>query len=604
MVGPSVPWRPPLSRHRSHRRARRVLLRLGSAGLLVASATLVAATAAPPLASAAGQSISTTTNVAASTGNGTCLHPGSVTDPTNCNAYTSREDVWLSNLPQGLPDGDYFFAVSVPGTQADPNDGAAGLLSTDSHLDRSFRIDNGTVVALGTHLVENQRLQLFPFADTTNGGGVYIASVCSLADYPVSGSDCTHDAFKVGPDDPDVAFAPTVLKDAAGDYTRTYAWTVDKVADQTTVQGTSGSATVTYTVTVGHDDGTVSGVVVGGTITVFNPNADPLVADVTDQLSDGTVCAVTGGDDALLQPGDNDFAYTCALASLPQAQLDNTATATWADQAVGNAQLAAGTADFLFSDVSFTAALVDDCSAVTDTWAGALGTVCVGDANPTAYQYQRTFAFDTPGCVVHPNTATATADDSGTPTSDSADVTVCKIPLATGAHTIGFWSNKNGQGVIKGGAAPGGVCASGTYLRTYAPFKDLASGASCSAVASYVATVIAKATASTMNPMLKAQMLATALDVWFTGPGSTAASQKFLPHSNLGGTVIDLTHVKGTDVSGAFGGATSLTVSQMLTYAASKSNVGGSTWYANVKATQTKAKDAFDAINNQAAYGP
>ena len=56
------------------------------------------------------------------------------------------------------------------------------------------------------------------------------------------------------------------------------------------------------------------------------------------------------------------------------------------------------------------------------------------------------------------------------------------------------------------------------------------------------------------------------------------------------------------NVSGAFGGATSLTVSQMLTYAASQSNTGGTTWYANVKATQQLAKDAFDAINNQVAF--
>ena len=54
--------------------------------------------------------------------------------------------------------------------------------------------------------------------------------------------------------------------------------------------------------------------------------------------------------------------------------------------------------------------------------------------------------------------------------------------------------------------------------------------------------------------------------------------------------------------SSAFGGATSLTVSQMLTYAASQSNTGGTTWYSNVKATQQLAKDAFDAINNQVAF--
>ena len=38
--------------------------------------------------------------------------------------------------------------------------------------------------------------------------------------------------------------------------------------------------------------------------------------------------------------------------------------------------------------------------------------------------------------------------------------------------------------------------------------------------------------------------------------------------------------------SPAFGGASSMTVSQMLAYAASQSNVGGSMWYGNVKATQ------------------
>ena len=56
-------------------------------------------------------------------------------------------------------------------------------------------------------------------------------------------------------------------------------------------------------------------------------------------------------------------------------------------------------------------------------------------------------------------------------------------------------------------------------------------------------------------------------------------------------------------VSSAFGGATSMTVSQMLAYAASQSNSGGSLWYGNVKSTQELAKNAFDAINNEVAFG-
>src|SRR2546421_5748212 len=106
-----------------------------------------------------------------------------------------------------------------------------------------------------------------------------------------------------------------------------------------------------------------------------------------------------------------------------------------------------------------------------------------------------------------------------------------------------------------------------------------------------------------MNPMLKAQMLATALNIYFSNPalGGTQIGAT----APIGGVVIDLGKIYGgEDVSAAFGGATSLTVTQMLSYAASQSNAGGSTWYGNVKATQGLAKDAFDSINNQVAFSP
>jgi hypothetical protein len=105
-----------------------------------------------------------------------------------------------------------------------------------------------------------------------------------------------------------------------------------------------------------------------------------------------------------------------------------------------------------------------------------------------------------------------------------------------------------------------------------------------------------------MNKMLKAQMLATALDVYFSDP---ANGNKIGAPSPIGEQVIDLTAIKGTqNVSAAFGGATSLTVNQMLAYAASQSNVGGTIWYNQVKATQELAKNAFDAINNNWTFPP
>ena len=113
----------------------------------------------------------------------------------------------------------------------------------------------------------------------------------------------------------------------------------------------------------------------------------------------------------------------------------------------------------------------------------------------------------------------------------------------------------------------------------------------------------ANAGGTTMNPMLKAQMLATALNVYFSNP--SLGGNKIGAPAPIGGVTIDLTNIGGSEnVSAAFGGATSMTVLQMITYAAGQSTAGGSTWYANVKATQGLAKDAFDAINNQLVFGP
>jgi len=84
----------------------------------------------------------------------------------------------------------------------------------------------------------------------------------------------------------------------------------------------------------------------------------------------------------------------------------------------------------------------------------------------------------------------------------------------------GFWQNKNGQGIIKSGLRfP--ASASRARAAQYPPYQDLSNKASCNAVATYVYKVIkaASSSGSSMNPMLKAQMLATALDVYFSDPG-------------------------------------------------------------------------------------
>jgi len=112
-----------------------------------------------------------------------------------------------------------------------------------------------------------------------------------------------------------------------------------------------------------------------------------------------------------------------------------------------------------------------------------------------------------------------------------------------------------------------------------------------------------------MNAMLKGQMLATALDVYFSEPA--LGGNKVGAPEPMSGVAIDLKKVCANpstcssyaDVSNGFGGPPSLTVAQILAHAANQSNSGGSIWYSQAKGTQELAKDTFDAINNQVAFG-
>jgi hypothetical protein len=141
----------------------------------------------------------------------------------NCNIYGAKEYVWLNGGPtaNGLgPDGQYFFTVLEPGGQPNPNDrgGVADKnLSDDydAYTNRTFTVTDGEVSSYaGTHWLDSGKnepgpgddkpnglppfIRLFPYSDTTNPGGVYIMSICSLEDgYPVDPRDCKYDAFKV-----------------------------------------------------------------------------------------------------------------------------------------------------------------------------------------------------------------------------------------------------------------------------------------------------------------------------------------------------------------------------------------------------------------------
>jgi hypothetical protein len=651
----------------------------------------VAALVFVPLALAGA--ISSTTNPAVDNGGtGTptlCLNGGvganTGAGATNCNIYTSKAYVWLSGLPLAgsLDPGTYFYAVLDPGGQRSPNDGTTGNLSdnVDPWTNREFTIDSSGNLALAnssTHDLANNGIRVGLssdwFANTDNNGDVYILAVCAVPD-PVSDSpgvrpqDCKYDAFKVSQTDTTPPATDLgVSKTAATSLTRTHNWTIAKSVDACAVVNGVGGCNITgttktlnYTVTVTKDATAAvdSAWTVAGHIDVENDNSYAITGvAVSDDINDSNsrdICTVQDGSYGSTTGVDHTgatipalttvrYEYTCSYTLAPsESSQTNTATVSWDASNGLPHNSATGTAT-----VDWTAATVTDAnnsttvsdvisSTVPSTLpAGFLTGTATGDvpdgttvltASHT-YNYSRTLTVPN-SCLTVTNTATLSAGGSSAVTAK-----VCRTAPNTGALTIGFWQNKNGQGIITNYCA--GTLQSthtpitipqtslASFLGGYNPYSDFKIGTkayatSCTGLASYAYDLIKAANASgaAMNAMLKAQMLATALDVYFSDPN--LGGNKINAAHPIGGVVIDLTQIckmidgsGGTatcgavyqNVSAAFGGATQLTVSAMLAYAAGQSNVGGSTWYANVKATQEMAKNAFDAINNQVAFSP
>jgi hypothetical protein len=672
------------------------------AGLTTFAAALVTLLVMVPLAVAAAVN---TTDDPGQTVNGTltlaCLHGQSPS--VNCNIYAQKEDVFLSGspTPASLDPGTYYFAVVSPGGQPDPNPGAADLLSNDAAVQREFSINSsGVITNLGNHFFDSahNKLSVWPYDNTPNPGGVYILAVCLIGSGQgaaidpvptVVPKDCKYDAFKVRPPATPTASAPTIIKDATPSFGRSFAWSITKDPSATHVDTAGASANITYTVKVtptGHTD-TYS---VGGTITVSNDNSFAVhitsLSDVVQYDNAGTAtddtnahCSITSisdGTNTYTVPFDLagtttvDAAYNCTYSAAPAANSEtNIASVNWDADAAH--QLNAGPASFSlpFSFPS-TPALSNECVDVTDKYtapnpttetklatlcvnaAGALQTPGSSDINqtysngspvsvalkpvapatPTYFEltYTKGLAATAGVCIVYDNTATFTSTDDHTVTgSDDAEVTVCG-PAITSALTMGFWKGPNGQNLIQYYGA--GLFA---WFNGFLPLSSVDSLAD-------VNTVFKNASATNMNNMLKAQMLATALGVYFSDPalgytttnkivnGKTIkAPSNFLTHGLLGGFSMDLTAIcpmvdnttTGTAIcknntpstdgvaSGAFpssphtvlwilGFASTLDSSPWANGAYSGNNI----WYGGNRTLEEILKNTFDQINNNVAF--
>lgn len=431
----------------------------------------------------------------------------------------------------------------------------------------------------------------------------------------------------------------TVVKTAAASFNSS----VSKSVDKTKVEQSGGNVTFNYTVTVSEDTWLVK-----GTITVSNPNDwESITANVTDSIDGGGSCVVTGGTGVVIAASGSSGAlpYTCTYAVRPTLVTGtNTGTATVTAGITPNSAVT-GTAGYTFATLTITDNVQSSTYPGPTGCNATLGTVSVTTTTPSAtpgcgvtgltspswgvFKYSITDTNASPGtCTSYNNTAQITGGSS----SGQVTVTVCNT--GTGALTMGFWKNTNGAKIISAGGTTGGVCNSATWLHQFNPYQDVPLS-SCKNVASYVATTIGGATCSsggTCNTMLRAQMLSTALDVYFSTPGlggNQIGAYNGLGSKTpaLGGVAIDLSHIcsmadgsSGSTCTGAYEDARpefgitppclGTTVGQMLLYANASSVPNGSpvasspkgaAWYLQIKTRQVYAKDGFDNINNQIA---
>lgn len=147
--------------------------------------------------------------------NGGCMDP----EMTGiCSHFATKQAVYFSAGPKegGLADGEYSFAVVVPGYQNGAyKDGIDGNLSDavaggttgddgtgDHHGNRTFTVKDHEIVAysgqhrLGTSEGGRKLINLGVFDDSPNPGGLYVLTICSVQALPVP--VCKYDAFVVG----------------------------------------------------------------------------------------------------------------------------------------------------------------------------------------------------------------------------------------------------------------------------------------------------------------------------------------------------------------------------------------------------------------------
>lgn len=241
------------------------------------------------------------------------------------------------------------------------------------------------------------------------------------------------------------AFGWTVNMTAQPSLTRTYHWTIEKSVGTPTVTLKAGeTATVEYSVTVSTTGFTDSNWAVAGdvsfssdpTITIGGLSVFATPPGVTVPQTPGTVTGCTPSPFPITLVSGLVCEYEIGL---PNANPGDAHAIADVDVPPGGRHVMA---PFDFSTA--TVNQVDECVNVTDTMAGNLGTVCVGDS-PKTFTYEKTIGPYS-GCGEHTvnNTATFVTNDTGATGSAGASVGVTVLCDGGCTRTIGYWKTHAG----------------------------------------------------------------------------------------------------------------------------------------------------------------
>ena len=241
------------------------------------------------------------------------------------------------------------------------------------------------------------------------------------------------------------AWAPTLTVNTQ--LTRTWSWDIEKSAHTQTVTLKPGeTATVNYSVIVKTTGFTDSNWNIFGSAQ-FPAEPSVLMTDIRASVIDPNTGqpAIDGSETC---PGGLPQLLTSSLTCQYSIDVPNANSGTVRVEGIGleNGNLVGAYDVQPFSFASATINEIDECVDVTDSLAGALGTVCAGDA-PKTFTYSRTVGpFTSEQCGEHivRNTASFVTNDRDLADSASADVkvtVVCEPPTGGEGCTPGYWKN-------------------------------------------------------------------------------------------------------------------------------------------------------------------